>query len=156
VIKNGQDLNLPSPLAEGTVIATGGGESGFKSIFHIVLKRYKKTGGHTLDKISEIITKILEMANEMGLKSIVIPPIGSGVLKTPISVCATAIQNGIVQFLSELDGVDPLIKKINLCIFDPKLLEEFKTSWKNSMDMEEEKEYNESDESDDEYAKAHK
>jgi len=78
-------------------------------------------------------------ANDLELKSIVIPPIGTGVLKTPIPVCAGAIQDGIVHFIEELNGTKPSIQEINLCVFEKDLLENFQTGWMTSMKEEEEK-----------------
>ena len=78
-------------------------------------------------------------ANDLDLKSIIIPPIGNGVLKTPITVCAGAIQDGIVHFIEELNGTKPSIQEIDLCVFDKDLLKDFETSWNASMKEEEEK-----------------
>jgi len=81
----------------------------------------------------------LTEANDLELKSIVIPLIGTGTLRTPIPVCAKAIQDGIVHFIEELSGTKPSIQEIDLCVFEKDLLKDFQTSWKASMKEEEEK-----------------
>ena len=69
------------------------------------------------------------MANESKISSIVIPPIGCGVLTTPIRVSATGIQNGIIQFIEEQKEQEFSIKRIDLCLYIEDEYEKFEESW---------------------------
>jgi O-acetyl-ADP-ribose deacetylase (regulator of RNase III) len=116
---------------------TGGGESKFEAVIHIVLYKYKQTNRHSEKKIAEVICGILTEANEMNLGSVAIPPIGTGVLKIPVEVCVKAIQKGIADFVSKYSK--PVCKSIEICIFEPDMAKEFKQKWNEGLNAEETK-----------------
>lgn len=127
IVKNGQD-KYDLPLPEGAVIVTSGGDSSFTSIFHIVLLKFKETRNHTENMLTETTFSILDEANKSGLRSVAMPPFGTGVLKTPITVWVRAMKKGMKKFIKKNKN-SIKCKNIDICIFDEQAWEEFQTEW---------------------------
>lgn len=114
---------------------TSGGDSNFKRIFFVVLKKYSQSGKASLNALSALIYKILAKAHEEGIKSIAIPPLGTGVLKIPIGVCVEAMQNGFAKYIREHKH-KMVCKIVDICIFDEKTYDEFEKIWKEKLGEE--------------------
>ena len=132
-------MDLPATLFEGTVIETGSGKANKKPsinlqyLYHIVLKPFQVSKNRTLKAITRIINEVLTQANRRGITSVAIPPIGTGVLKTPIAICAQAIQNGILEFIKDNQGKAISIKDIYIVVYDLENKEEFEIAWKANL-----------------------
>lgn len=76
-----RDLMSRAPLTLGTSIATTSGdlaEHGIHLVFHAVV--FDDLGGSTrLDHVQRAITSVLQSAERHRIRSLVIPPVGSGV-----------------------------------------------------------------------------
>lgn len=119
------------------MIPTGGGESSYEAVINIVLYKYRQTNRHTEKMIAKVICDTLTAANDLNLESVALPPIGTGVLKTPVEVCVKAIQKGIAEFVSK--NSKPVCKNIQICIFEQDMANEFKQKWNEGLSSEEAK-----------------
>ena len=80
------------------------------------------------------------MANEKKVTSIVIPPIGSGVLKVPMKLVCEGMQNGIVNFIKKEMKEVIYIERIDICLENEEIKEQFEWKW-NRERKEEKKTY---------------
>lgn len=102
-----------------------------------MLYKYRQTNRHTEKMIAKVICETLTEANNLNLESVALPPIGTGVLKTPVEVCVKAIQKGIAEFVSK--NSKPVCKNIQICIFEQDMANEFKQKWNEGLSSEETK-----------------
>ena len=69
------------------------------------------------------------MANKKKITSIVIPPIGSGVLKVPMKLVCEGIQNGIVNFITKEKEEGIYLERIDICLENEEIKEQFECKW---------------------------
>ncbi|XP_074766638.1 protein mono-ADP-ribosyltransferase PARP14-like [Athene noctua] len=91
---------------EGSVFKTGGYNLGCSVVLHAVVPAWSQR--HPSPKVlGNIITKCLEIAEELSLKSITFPAIGTGNLGFPRSVVAKLLFDKVFEFSSK-NGVNSL------------------------------------------------
>uniref|UniRef100_A0A663N989 Poly [ADP-ribose] polymerase n=1 Tax=Athene cunicularia TaxID=194338 RepID=A0A663N989_ATHCN len=91
---------------EGSVFKTGGYNLGCSVVLHAVVPANWKNNC-ALQVLGNIITKCLEIAEELSLKSITFPAIGTGNLGFPRSVVAKLLFDKVFEFSSK-NGVNSL------------------------------------------------
>ncbi|NXT74124.1 PAR14 polymerase, partial [Zapornia atra] len=85
---------------EGSVLKTEGYNLGCSVVFHAIVAAWSQ--GHKSSKaLGDIITKCLEMAEELSFKSITFPAIGTGNLGFPKSLVATLLFDKVFEFSSK-------------------------------------------------------
>ncbi|NWW79438.1 PAR14 polymerase, partial [Climacteris rufus] len=85
---------------EGSVLKTGGYNLGCNIVLHAVAPVWSQK--HKPSKVlGDIITKCLEIAEELSLKSITFPAIGTGNLRFPSSVVAKLLFDKVFEFSSK-------------------------------------------------------
>lgn len=120
-------------MEQGAVVITSGGVSSYANIYHIVLGKYKRKITEGL--IKKIVLEVLQDANSKGLKSVGIPPIGTGGNHTPMKICVRAMLSAIEEY--GIQFKNPKCKKIEICIFDEVVYENFKKEYQIYANSEE-------------------
>ncbi|NWH70554.1 PAR14 polymerase, partial [Piaya cayana] len=91
---------LGKTLEDGSVLKTEGHSLDCSIVLHVVLPSWSQ--GHTSEKVlGNVITKCLEIAEELALKTITFPAIGTGVLEFPRSVVAKLLFDKVFEFSSK-------------------------------------------------------
>ncbi len=83
------------PVPVGEVAVTSAGKLKAKYVIHAVGPRYGIEGD---DKLESAIRNSLEKAEELGLTSIALPAISTGIFGYPFEVCARIMANVIKSF----------------------------------------------------------
>ncbi|NXL45205.1 PAR14 polymerase, partial [Podilymbus podiceps] len=101
-----KEESLGKTLVEGSVLKTNGCNLGCSVVLHAVLSAWsqKRTSQMVL---GNVIIKCLEIAEELSLKSITFPAIGTGNLGFPKSVVAKLLFDKVFEFSSK-SGVNSL------------------------------------------------
>ncbi|NXI95017.1 PAR14 polymerase, partial [Psophia crepitans] len=95
-----KDEGQKTPPEEGSVLRTEGYGLGCSVVLHAVVPAWSQR--HPSQKVlGDIITKCLEIAEELSLKSITFPAIGTGNLKFPRPVVAKLLFDKVFEFSSK-------------------------------------------------------
>ena len=87
-------------LNVGDAVHTKAGNLPCKFVIHAVGPEWgKQSEKKTINLLQKASAESLKLASELGLSSIALPAISSGVYGTPINVCAFAMLNGIQEYL---------------------------------------------------------
>lgn len=136
VIAGGEDIQKESdeyvrkygPIPVSHVAVTGAGKLKAKYIFHAVGPVWGEGNEH--EKLYNCIKNVLAKADELGVKSISIPAISSGVFGFPKKDCALVFMKAIRDYLAS----STLLKTIRLCNIDKQtsdiFLETFSNNWR--------------------------
>ncbi|NXC68086.1 PAR14 polymerase, partial [Anhinga anhinga] len=101
-----KEEGLEKPPEEGSVLKTKGYNLGCSVVLHAVIPAWSQR--HASAKIlGDIITKCLQIAEELSLKTITFPAIGTGNLGFPRPVVAKLLFDKVFEFSSE-NGVNSL------------------------------------------------
>ena len=94
-------------LNVGDAVYTKAGNLPCKFVIHAVGPEWgKQSEKKTINLLQKACAESLKLASELGLSSIALPAISSGVYRTPIDVCAFAMLNGIQEYLEYLKKPD--------------------------------------------------
>ncbi|XP_030344136.1 protein mono-ADP-ribosyltransferase PARP14 isoform X2 [Strigops habroptila] len=115
---------------EGSVLKTKGYNLGCSVVLHAVVPAWLRGYGST-KVLGDIITKCLEVAEELSLKSITFPAIGTGNLGFPRSVVAKLLFDKVFEFSSK-NGVNSL-KEVHFLLHPKDIanIQEFSDELKN-------------------------
>ncbi|NWR77637.1 PAR14 polymerase, partial [Centropus unirufus] len=95
-----KEEGLGKTLREGSVLKTGGHNLGCSVVLHAVVPSWSQ-GGTSEKVLGNIITKCLEIAEELSLKTITFPAIGTGILGFPRSIVAKLLFDKVFEFSSK-------------------------------------------------------
>ena len=99
--RRGKRLNL------GEAVHTKAGNLPCKFIIHAVGPEWgKQSEKKTISLLQKACVESLKLAAKLGLSSIALPAISSGVFRAPIDVCAFAMLNGVEEYMEELKKPD--------------------------------------------------
>lgn len=87
------------PLDLGDVAVTSAGKLSAKFIFHAVTISYEDMTRATKDSINRAVVKCLQLADTLGVKSIVFPALGTGVAGFPYNLAAESMTRAIADYL---------------------------------------------------------
>jgi O-acetyl-ADP-ribose deacetylase (regulator of RNase III) len=87
------------PLKLGDVAVTSAGELPAKYIFHAVTIDYTEMQGPTEDSIRAATLKCMQLGDTLGINSIALPALGTGVGKFPFQLAAEVIIRTIAEYL---------------------------------------------------------
>jgi O-acetyl-ADP-ribose deacetylase (regulator of RNase III) len=103
------DRLAPIPVAE--VAVTGAGSLLARAVFHAVGPRWGE--GDEEEKLAQVTRRVLELAEERGLKWIALPAISTGVFGFPMDRCAAIMLGTAIAFL--LPGSH--LERVTFCLW---------------------------------------
>lgn len=101
------------PLNLGDVVVTSAGKLQAKYIFHAVTIDYTKMVGPTEESIRKATQKSLELADNLRIRSIAFPALGTGVGRFPFQLAAELMIRTIVEYLQG----DTIIEQVIITLF---------------------------------------
>ena len=99
------------PVPVGSVAVTSAGKLKAKYVIHAVGPVYGEENGD--EKLASAIRSSLEKAEELGLNSIAMPAISTGIFGYPYDRCASIMFNEILKFSEKAKSV----KKVIVCLY---------------------------------------
>jgi O-acetyl-ADP-ribose deacetylase (regulator of RNase III) len=118
------------PLKVGGVAVTKAGRLKAKFVIHAVGPKWGDPDGD--ERLAEAIRNSLLKAEELGLSSMAMPAISTGIYGYPLDVCARVMARELKDFLRLADK----LKKVIVCLYDDEAFKTFRRVF------EEEKLYN--------------
>ncbi|AEH51918.1 macro domain-containing protein [Pseudothermotoga thermarum] len=109
------------PVPTSSVAVTGAGKLKAKYVIHTVGPVWGEGNEH--EKLYKAVKNVLSKAQELGLKTISIPAISSGIFGFPKDECAKVFLKAIKDFLSE--NPKTTLEEIRLCNIDKETSEIF-------------------------------
>ncbi|XP_030344141.1 protein mono-ADP-ribosyltransferase PARP14-like [Strigops habroptila] len=85
---------------EGSVLCTSGCALACKSVLHAILPMWNQGRGQTVEMLEDIITFCLKKTEELGLKSITFPAIGTGGFRFPKNIVSKLMFDVVFKFSS--------------------------------------------------------
>uniref|UniRef100_A0A8B9GIK0 Poly [ADP-ribose] polymerase n=1 Tax=Amazona collaria TaxID=241587 RepID=A0A8B9GIK0_9PSIT len=85
---------------EGSVLCTSGCALACKSVLHAIIPMWNQGRGRTLEMLEDIITFCLKKTEELGLKSITFPAIGTGGFRFPTNIVSKLMFDVVFKFSS--------------------------------------------------------
>ncbi|XP_010712217.2 protein mono-ADP-ribosyltransferase PARP14-like [Meleagris gallopavo] len=95
------DEGLGKSPGDGSVFTTKGYDLSCSYVFHAVAPRWSEGSESAVKILGRIVTKCLQSAEELSLKSITFPAIGTGILGFPGSVVAKLLFDQVYEFSSK-------------------------------------------------------
>ena len=95
------DEGLGKSPVEGSVFTTRGYNLSCCYVFHAVTPGWSQGSESAVKILGKIVTKCLQTAEELSLKSITFPAIGTGILGFPSSVVAKSLFDKVYEFSSK-------------------------------------------------------
>ncbi len=114
------------PLDIGGVAVTGAGRLKARYVIHAVGPVYGDKDGD--EKLALAIRNSLKKADELGLKSVAMPAISTGIYGYPLEVCARIMKGELERFAKERRS----LKKVIVCLYDDKAYRIFKEIFEGS------------------------
>ncbi len=111
-----------APIITGSSTYTGAGTLPYKYIIHTVGPVYRGGNNNEQELLGSAITSALETADEIGLTSISMPSISTGIFGYPLELAIKTITGSIYKFMKK----SSTLKEIRLCEFDRKKVEDIK------------------------------
>ncbi len=106
------ELARNGPLPTGEVVVTQAGKLTARYILHAVGPRFREAG--TEEKLLRTVVRCLERAEEMGVKRLAFPAMGSGYYGVPASVSARVMLEALDAFLDRATSLTEVV----ICVFD--------------------------------------
>jgi O-acetyl-ADP-ribose deacetylase (regulator of RNase III) len=119
-----EELNTHDPISVGEVVITGAGELKANHIIHAVGPRFQEP--NTEEKLFNTMKRVLDAAEEKGIKRIAFPPMGTGFYGIPLAKSATVMLDAIQNYLSANRNLAEVI----ICVMDNREYSEFEKNWK--------------------------
>lgn len=113
------------PVTHDQPALTGAGDLPAQHVIHSVGPRWGE--GDEDRKLQQAVTSALHKAHELGLSSLALPPISTGIFGFPKDRAARVICNAVEEFDSEQP--DSPLKDIRLTIIDEATLEPFRAEF---------------------------
>ncbi len=114
-----KEAMLKAPISVGSAIFTSAGRLKFKGVIHAPTME-EPAIQTTEEKVRKAVRAALELADNMGFKSIAIPGMGTGIGRLPKEVAAKAMMGEIVNFI-------PInLEKVVLVDIDGELVEKWR------------------------------
>ncbi|XP_053407527.1 protein mono-ADP-ribosyltransferase PARP14-like [Mercenaria mercenaria] len=126
------DQNYPNGIQVGEVAVTSAGKLKCTKVFHIAIKHYDRDNRREcLKGVGQCVKACLEEADQIGLKSISFPAMGTGAQRYPRDMVAKEMFKTISTFFKDNPGSS--LKTVRLVIYteDDETFEAFITEEKN-------------------------
>lgn len=108
------------PVPEGGVAVTSAGALRARYVIHAVGPRYGDPQGD--DKLASAVLRSLEKAEELGLRSIALPAISTGVFGYPLDRCAE-IMAGVIRDFARKGPAS--LRRVIVCLYGRQAYETF-------------------------------
>ena len=112
------------PVPVGGVAVTGAGNLNARYVIHAVGPRYGEDRGD--EKLASAIRSALEKAEELGLRSIALPAISTGVYGYPLERCATIMADVLLEFSRRASSLERVV----VCLYGVRAYEIFERVFK--------------------------
>ena len=112
VQKELNELAKAGPIPMGEVVVSGAGKLKARRILHTVGPRFREAETET--KLFKTVIRCLEVAQELGLRSLAFPAMGSGYYGIPPAVSARVMLEAFQTFRERMTSLETLI----ICVFD--------------------------------------
>jgi len=122
------------PITHTNPAFTSGGKLPCKHIIHAAGPIWGE--GNEEVKLNDTIQGVLMLADQLGLSSIAIPAISTGIFGFPKDIAAPVIYNSICAYFKDHGGSN--ISLVRLTLFDQKTIDVFLNrfiTWKNGLDQ---------------------
>ncbi len=114
------------PIPIGEAVVTGGGRLKARYVIHAaVMGRDLRTDA---DKIRQATQNSLQRADELGLKSIAFPALGTGVGGFPLEECARIM----LDVVRRHSASDTSLERVVFVLYDEPAYQAFETVWRSS------------------------
>jgi O-acetyl-ADP-ribose deacetylase (regulator of RNase III) len=118
-----QECNQIGPIDLGEAAVTGAGRLKAKYIIHAASMDFENPT--TEESLYDAIKNCLLRAEELGLKSMAFPAVGTGVAGFDPERCAEIMLGAIISRLPQL----PSLERVELVFMDPEIQEIFQKEW---------------------------
>uniref|UniRef100_A0A7S3KEX6 Uncharacterized protein n=1 Tax=Euplotes crassus TaxID=5936 RepID=A0A7S3KEX6_EUPCR len=113
--------------------ASRGGSEALKKIYYGILKKFKAGNYMSGKMLTKIVKNCLVLANLDKISSISIPLLGTAGLAFPQRESIKYIQEGIYQYLKEINEEDNTIDLIQICVMEKDLLDDIRGYWRTDI-----------------------
>ncbi len=112
-----------APVEVGKAVATMGGELKAKYVIHAVGPRFQESDSE--GKLRQTALATLQLAKDMGVRTMAFPAMGTGFYGVPLDVSAKATLGAIAECATQ--GKTTL-EEVILCVRDPRELKPFQSA----------------------------
>lgn len=120
-----QELDKLTPIETSEAVFTKAGDLKAKYIIHANGPKFQEE--NLEDKLKATITNVLKLADEQGIKTIALPPMGAGFYGVPLKLCAEICIAAAEKYLKNGTG----IKKVVFCLLDNREYKSFQLVMSN-------------------------
>jgi O-acetyl-ADP-ribose deacetylase (regulator of RNase III) len=117
-----EESTKKAPITTGQATYTGAGNLPFKYIIHAVGPIYRGGDKGEAQRLESAVTAALKVADQLGLKSISLPSISTGIFGYPLESAIRLIVKAINDFLLQENGLE----EVRLCEYSQGKAEEIK------------------------------
>lgn len=114
------------PLKTGEVAVTGAGKLKAKYVIHAVGPVYGEEGE---EKLAEAVRNSLQAADRLGLKTLALPAISTGVYGYPMEICARMMRSELEKFSKRRKSLE----LVTICLYGKESLERFLEAFKRAL-----------------------
>ncbi len=105
------ESNRKAPVPTGQAVATGAGKLPYKYVIHTVGPIWHGGGAGEEKLLASAVRSALEKAAELGLSSVSLPSISTGIFGYPLESAIRVIVSTILEFL----GTNSSLEEVHLC-----------------------------------------
>lgn len=117
-----RESNEKAPINTGEATFTTAGKLPYKYVIHTVGPIYRDGAQGESGLLASAVTSALKVADQLGLKSISMPSISTGIFGYPLEPAIKVIMNAIFGFLKKETSVE----EVHLCEYSEDKAEEIK------------------------------
>ena len=118
-----EELKAIGSISLGEAVITGAGELKSKFIIHALGPRFQEPD--TEEKLYKTMQRVLNLAEDKGIKRIAFPPMGTGFYGIPLDVSANVMLSSIRNHLSGKSNLEEVL----ICVMDKREYTAFEKNW---------------------------
>ena len=118
-----EELSTLGSLSVGEAVITRAGELKSEFIIHAVGPRFQEPD--TEEKLRKTLQRVLNLAEDKGIKRIAFPPMGTGFYGIPLDVSANVMLSEISNHLSGNSNLSEVL----ICVMDKREYSAFEKNW---------------------------
>jgi O-acetyl-ADP-ribose deacetylase (regulator of RNase III) len=118
-----EELKTLGSISVGEAVITRAGELKSEFIIHTVGPRFQEPD--TEEKLHKTMQRVLNLAEEKGIKRIAFPPMGTGFYGIPLDVSANVMLSAIRNHLSGNSNLSEVL----ICVMDKREYTAFEKNW---------------------------
>jgi putative ATPase len=117
-----KESNKKAPVPTGQSTHTTAGKLPYKYVLHTVGPIWRGGSANEPELLKSAVSTVLRLAGELGLKSVSMPSISTGIFGYPLEPAIKTIAGAIFEFL----GTESSVEEVHLCEFSGDKAEEIK------------------------------